>query len=142
MLVALGYLCITSIDEGYSSFIRVSPYYLETKACYQRGIHKRTLGDGGITYARSAAILILFTYQLLRNSRCGSWCVRTPRRLTSRCTLESCWPPTIHSECSNQQLAQAVGTSDRIVRKWRKRWTETQSLEDAPRSGAPRRFSP
>jgi transposase-like protein len=47
-----------------------------------------------------------------------------------------------HPEWSNQQIAQTVGTSDRIVRKWRKRWTETQSLEDAPRSGAPRRFSP
>ena len=47
-----------------------------------------------------------------------------------------------HPEWSNQQIAQAVGTSDRIARKWRKRWTETQSLKDAPRSGAPRRFSP
>ena len=43
---------------------------------------------------------------------------------------------------SNQQIAQAVGTSDRMVRKWRRRWNETQSLADAARSGAPRRFSP
>jgi hypothetical protein len=28
------------------------------------------------------------------------------------------------------------------VRKWRRRWSQTQSLNDAPRSGAPRRFSP
>jgi hypothetical protein len=27
------------------------------------------------------------------------------------------------------------------VRKWRKRWVTTHSLADAPRSGAPRRFS-
>jgi hypothetical protein len=44
--------------------------------------------------------------------------------------------------CSNAQIAQTVGTSDRMVRKWRRRWLETHSLEDAPRSGAPRRFSP
>jgi transposase len=43
---------------------------------------------------------------------------------------------------SNDQMAQTLGTSDRMVRKWRRRWVETQSLEDAPRSGAPRRFSP
>ena len=47
-----------------------------------------------------------------------------------------------HREWSNQQIAQAVGTSDRLVRKWRQRWAATQSLADAPRSGAPRRFSP
>ena len=43
---------------------------------------------------------------------------------------------------SNQRIAQAAGTSDRMVRKWRRRWVETQSLQDAERSGAPRRFSP
>ena len=43
---------------------------------------------------------------------------------------------------SNGQIARTLGTSDRMVRKWRRRWVETQSLEDAPRSGAPRRFSP
>ena len=47
-----------------------------------------------------------------------------------------------HPDWSNQQLAHHVGTADRIVRKWRRRWTETQSLDDAPRPGAPRRFSP
>jgi hypothetical protein len=41
-----------------------------------------------------------------------------------------------------QQIADKVGTSDRMVRKWRRRWVETQSLSDAPRTGAPRRFSP
>jgi transposase len=43
---------------------------------------------------------------------------------------------------NNQQIAEAVGTSDRMVRKWRRRWSATHSLDDAPRSGAPRRFSP
>ncbi len=47
-----------------------------------------------------------------------------------------------HPEQNNQQIAQAVGTTDRTVRKWRGRWVKTHSLADAPRSGAPRRFSP
>ena len=47
-----------------------------------------------------------------------------------------------HPEWSNQQIAQNVGTSDRLVRKWRQRWAANHTLADAPRSGAPRRFSP
>jgi transposase len=47
-----------------------------------------------------------------------------------------------HPEQSNQQIASAVGTTDRTVRTWRGRWVKTHSLADAPRSGAPRRFSP
>jgi len=47
-----------------------------------------------------------------------------------------------HPEWSNQQIARYLGTSDRMVRKWRRRWVDTHALEDAPRSGAPRRFSP
>jgi transposase len=47
-----------------------------------------------------------------------------------------------HASWNNQQVADCVGTSDRLVRKWRRRWVETHSLQDAPRSGAPRRFSP
>jgi FixJ family two-component response regulator len=43
---------------------------------------------------------------------------------------------------SNQQIAQSVGCSDRTVRKWRKRWVESHSITDLPRSGAPWRFSP
>src|SRR2546429_287533 len=45
-----------------------------------------------------------------------------------------------HPEWSNQQIAVAVGTTDRTVRKWRGRWVATHSIADAPRSGAPRRF--
>jgi hypothetical protein len=47
-----------------------------------------------------------------------------------------------HPDWSAPQIAQASQTSDRMVRKWRKRWLTTHSLADAPRSGAPRRFSP
>ena len=47
-----------------------------------------------------------------------------------------------HPEQSNQQIASTVGTTDRTVRAWRGRWVLTRSLADAPRSGAPRRFSP
>lgn len=47
-----------------------------------------------------------------------------------------------HPEWSNQQIAREAGCTDRTVRKWRKRWAETRSIEDLPRPGAPRRFSP
>ena len=47
-----------------------------------------------------------------------------------------------HPEQNNQQIAAAIGTTDRTVRKWRGRWVATHCLADAPRSGAPRRFSP
>lgn len=47
-----------------------------------------------------------------------------------------------HPEQSNQQIALASGTTDRTVRKWRGRWVKAHALADAPRSGAPRRFSP
>jgi hypothetical protein len=47
-----------------------------------------------------------------------------------------------HPEWSNQQIAQALATTDRNVRKWRRRWVSTHSIADAPRSGAPRHFSP
>jgi transposase len=47
-----------------------------------------------------------------------------------------------HPDWSNQQIAQHCHTSDRIVRKWRRRWSETKSIADAPHPGAPRRFSP
>lgn len=47
-----------------------------------------------------------------------------------------------HPEWSNQQIAAHVGCTDRAVRKWRRRWNESKSLEDLPRPGAPRRFSP
>jgi hypothetical protein len=47
-----------------------------------------------------------------------------------------------HPEWSNRQIAEEAGCTRRNVRKWRRRWAETQSIEDLPRPGAPRRFSP
>jgi hypothetical protein len=52
------------------------------------------------------------------------------------------WTANAHPEQSNQQIASAVGTTDRTVRTWRSRWVKTHCLADAPRRGAPRRFSP
>ncbi len=46
-----------------------------------------------------------------------------------------------HSTWSSKQIARDLDVNDRLVRKWRQRWQETHSLKDAPRSGAPRRFS-
>lgn len=45
-----------------------------------------------------------------------------------------------HPEWSNQQIATHARCTDRAVRKWRRRWNESKSLADLPRSGAPRRF--
>lgn len=47
-----------------------------------------------------------------------------------------------HPQWSNQQIAQGAGTVDRVVRHWRRRWWETRSIEDLPRSGRPRGFFP
>lgn len=47
-----------------------------------------------------------------------------------------------HPDWKNQRIARELGCGDRTVRKWRRRWVDTCSLEDLPRSGRPRRFSP
>jgi len=47
-----------------------------------------------------------------------------------------------HPGWSNLQVAEEAGCTRRIVRKWRRRWAEKRSIEDLPRPGAPRRFSP
>jgi len=47
-----------------------------------------------------------------------------------------------HPQWSNQQIAREAGCCDRTVRKWRRRWMEKRSIEDLPRPGASRRFSP
>ena len=39
-----------------------------------------------------------------------------------------------HPEQNNQQIALALGTTNRTVRKWRGRWVATRTLADAPRS--------
>jgi transposase len=47
-----------------------------------------------------------------------------------------------HPDWDTKQLAQALHRHESWVRKWQRRWQETQSLTDAPRSGTPRQFSP
>jgi transposase-like protein len=47
-----------------------------------------------------------------------------------------------HPEWTTQQIAKEVGCTDWTVRKWRRRWAAKRSIEDLPRPGAPRRFSP
>ena len=47
-----------------------------------------------------------------------------------------------HPQWSNQQIGREAGCCDRTVRKWRRQWMEKRSIEDLPRPGAPRRFSP
>jgi hypothetical protein len=47
-----------------------------------------------------------------------------------------------YPQWSNQQIAREASCTDWTVRKWRKRWVQTRSIEDLPRPGAPRRFSP
>jgi hypothetical protein len=64
----------------------------------------------------------------------------TPHALTLRARIML--RAHAHPEQRKQQLASAFGTTDRTVRTWRGRWVKTHSLADAPRSGAPRRFSP
>ncbi|NJP05966.1 MAG: helix-turn-helix domain-containing protein [Chloroflexaceae bacterium] len=46
-----------------------------------------------------------------------------------------------HPDWSDAQVAAQIGVSDRMVRAWRKRWCETRSIQEAPRSGRPRVFS-
>lgn len=47
-----------------------------------------------------------------------------------------------HPAWSNQEIARQAGCSDRTVRTWRRRWLANKQLDDLPRPGAPRRFSP
>ena len=47
-----------------------------------------------------------------------------------------------HADWNNHHIGRELGCSHRTVRKWRRRWVETESIEDLPRPGAPRRFSP
>lgn len=47
-----------------------------------------------------------------------------------------------HPEWRPHQVAREVGCVVRTVHRWQKRWHETHSIDDLPRPGAPRRFSP
>ncbi|MDF5730065.1 MAG: hypothetical protein PUP92_19145 [Rhizonema sp. PD38] len=41
---------------------------------------------------------------------------------------------------TDAQIAETIGCSPALVRKWRKRWCQTRSLEEAPRPGRPPLF--
>lgn len=45
-----------------------------------------------------------------------------------------------HPDWSDDRVAAHIGCSAGLVRKWRKRWHESHSLEEAPRTGRPRTF--
>jgi transposase len=47
-----------------------------------------------------------------------------------------------HPDWKNEHIAAQVGCSEKTVRTWRARWHTGQSLEDRPRPGRPRVFSP
>jgi predicted ArsR family transcriptional regulator len=48
-----------------------------------------------------------------------------------------------HPVGSSREIGQRLGLHAQTVRKWRKRWAlEGFSLEDKPRSGRPKSFSP
>jgi transposase len=64
---------------------------------------------------------------------------RTPQALARRAQI--ILAAHAHPTWSSGQLAQLLNLNARLIRKWRHRWHETHSLKDAPRSGAPRRFS-
>ena len=50
---------------------------------------------------------------------------------------------TEHPQASHEEIAAHCGLARDTVYKWRRRWAaEGWSLEDAPRSGRPRSFSP
>jgi transposase len=47
-----------------------------------------------------------------------------------------------HPEWKNERIAAEARCSEKTVRTWRARWHKGQTLEDQPRSGRPRVFSP
>ncbi len=47
---------------------------------------------------------------------------------------------TEHPDWTDAQIAEEVGCSPALVRKWRKRWCQTRSKDVAPRPGRPRMF--
>lgn len=48
----------------------------------------------------------------------------------------------VHPDWRDGCVAEQAGCSSGMVRKWRKRWAETHSLQELPRPGRPRRFPP
>ena len=64
---------------------------------------------------------------------------RSPQALAQRARIVLA--AHAHPTWSSKQIARSLSANDRLVRKWRRRWQETHSLKDLPRTGAPRRFS-
>src|SRR5260221_5857599 len=64
---------------------------------------------------------------------------RTPQAVAKRAQIVL--TAHAHPDWSSQQLAQSLGLKARLIRKWRRRWSETHSPQAAPRLGAPRQFS-
>jgi transposase len=65
---------------------------------------------------------------------------RTPQVIARRAQL--ILTAHAHPDWNTKQITRLLDLEARWVRKWRRRWEETHSLTDLPRSGAPRRFSP
>lgn len=63
---------------------------------------------------------------------------RTPQAIVRRAQLIEL--SSTHPDWGTKRLACILNRHESWVRKWRRRWNETHSLKDAPRSGAPRRF--
>ena len=64
---------------------------------------------------------------------------RTPQAVAKR--VQIVVSAHAHPDWSSKRLAQSLGLKARLIRKWRRRWSQTHSLQNAPRSGATRRFS-
>jgi transposase len=66
----------------------------------------------------------------------------TPQALAFRCRIVLL--AARDDEPSNQQIAAELGCDRHTVGQWRQRFAEhgLQGLQDAPRSGRPRKFSP
>jgi transposase len=64
---------------------------------------------------------------------------RTPQAVARRAQLIEA--SHRHPDWGAKQMAEVLNRHESWVRKWRRRWNETHSLQDASRSGAPRRFS-
>ena len=63
---------------------------------------------------------------------------RTPQAIARRAQLIEV--SHTHPDWGTKQVARVLNRHESWVRKWRRRWQETHRLQDASRSGAPRRF--
>ena len=63
---------------------------------------------------------------------------KTPQSLAKRAKAILCC--ATQPNWSDAQVASELGGSRAWVRKWRKRWFQNRSLQEAPRTGRPRKF--